>query len=499
MTVFNLRRKQPQKATGVRLLKPKNLKFLLVFVVILYVTLQHRYIPSQINVSEHAVSISGNESPKVSVPNGITGEEPPSAKNTAQTMTKTDSGGKIGEEKVGDADTENNNISEEQADQDDDKGSEKDSEPAKDIDVNGNQEQQQEQARQPWQPPDNEGLDPDHLPPDSTGAFKNCTKHTFKQGPEHPDQDNITLSCHTLSYRMPPVSSLEKIVIGVLSSASGDGPGRRASIRETWAHKHSVFFLVAGPWQDIAKEYAEHKDLIWIDEEEIYDGEKSVLTYKTLAFAKIVYNLSTKKNIDVRYAFKTDDDSFINVKYLKEYLLETKREEEYNYWGWCMRKSFMPLRGENDKWAVSEKLYPEPRYPRYCQGAGFALSWKFISCAAGPSNFIDNARFMPFEDVAVGLIAQRCGIVPTMAEDKRLIHMYRTDRTEERERVNQGLPKISKKKLPIPDMEGRIVQHRIYDAWDMREHYKQVLDPEKYKKETTVDWYYHEEEVEAKE
>lgn len=163
-----------------------------------------------------------------------------------------------------------------------------------------------------------------------------------------------------------------------------------------------------------------------------------------------------------------------------------------------MRKMFKPLRGNNDKWAVSEKLYPEPRYPRYCQGAGFALSWKFISCAAGPSNHIDNIRFMPFEDVAMGLVGQRCGIVPSMVEDQKLIHMYRTDRSEERERVNQGLPKISKDKLPIPDMDSRIVQHRIYDAWDMREHYKQVLDPEGYKEKTKVKWYYHEEDKEER-
>ena len=355
-----------------------------------------------------------------------------------------------------------------------------------------------EKKRLPWQPPDDEGLDLDHLPPNTTGAFANCTKHTIKEATPHPDQKSITLSCHTLSYRMPAIASSEKILIGVLSTASGDGPGRRQSIRETWGQKHSVFFLVAGPWSDISKEYDDNKDLIWIDEEEVYDGEKSVLTYKTLALVKIVYNLSTNNNLDIKYAFKTDDDSFINVGYLNEYLLDIEHEEEYNYWGWCMRKMFKPLRGNNDKWAVSEKLYPEPRYPRYCQGAGFALSWKFISCAAGPSNHIDNIRFMPFEDVAMGLVGQRCGIVPSMVEDQKLIHMYRTDRSEERERVNQGLPKISKDKLPIPDMDSRIVQHRIYDAWDMREHYKQVLDPEGYKEKTKVKWYYHEEDKEER-
>jgi len=543
MTTLNSKRRKIPAATGI--FKRKNFKFILLVVGVTYMfVLQHSFIPPHTKVSENAIVTEVNygtgqeegddsvttrtdssdqsktlqkdklEKEQASKPLEATSksdsdnvdskmEEPVSSneKNNNNTKEKGEIERSNGDKNENDAENNQDSAKETRNESDEDsnekeraqEANEEDPEPAK---------AEKEEQRQPWQPPDDEGLDPDHLPQNTTGAFKNCTKHTVKLAPPHPDQENITLSCHTLSYRMPSISSSEKILIGVLSTASGDGPGRRKSIRETWGQKHSVFFLVAGPWEDIAQEYDENKDLIWIDEEEVYDGEKSVLTYKTLAFVKIVYNLSTNNNLGIQYAFKTDDDSFINVVYLNEYLLKTEREEEYNYWGWCMRKMFKPLRGGNDKWAVSTKLYPEPRYPRYCQGAGFALSWKFISCAAGPSNYIDNARFMPFEDVAMGLVAQRCGIIPTMAEDERLIHMYRTDRTEERERVNQGLAKISKKKLPIPDMEGRIVQHRIHDAWDMREHYKQVLDPEEYKKKTTVEWYYHEDEekeVEAKE
>jgi hypothetical protein len=37
-------------------------------------------------------------------------------------------------------------------------------------------------------------------------------------------------------------------------------------------------------------------------------------------------------------------------------------------------------------------------------------------------------------------------------------------------------------------MDGGIVQHRIYDAWDMWEHYKSALDPEGYKEKTDIKW-----------
>ena len=260
--------------------------------------------------------------------------------------------------------------------------------------------------------------------------------------------------------------------------AGGEGPMRRRSIRETWAKGHSVFFLVAGPWENIKEEYDEHHDLIWIDEEEVYDGEKSVLTFKTLAFVKIVHHLSESANLDIQYAFKTDDDSYVQVDSLHKYLLE-REHTEYNYWGWCPEEQYEPKR-ENNKWVLSHELYPEPAFPRYCQGAGFALSRKFIDCAAGPGKHISDARFMPFEDVAIGLIAERCGIIPTMVEDPRLIHMWRTDSDEEKERVRTGLDLIDRRKLPIPDMRGRIVQHRINNADDMQEHHNSVLDPEGY-------------------
>ncbi len=331
-------------------------------------------------------------------------------------------------------------------------------------------------------------MDLDHVPPSMTGAFANCRTHTFAKAPEHPHQRDVTIACHTTSYRVEPLVSSEPIIIGVLSAASGSGPKRRESIRATWANGHTVLFLVAGPWEDIQDEYDMHRDIIWINEEEVYDGERSVLTFKTFAFVKIVHQMAIDGNLDIKYAFKTDDDSYVHVQNLYQHFFE-RDHAEYNFWGWCQRKKFQPLRDAHDKWAVSFDVYPEPLYPRYCQGAGFALSKKFIDCAAGDDGHISNMRFMPFEDVAMGLIAQRCGIVPTMVEDKRLLHMYRTDTSEERKRVNGGYPMISAEWLTIPDMKGRILQHRIHSAWDMLEHHRCALDPDGYKEKTNIKWY----------
>jgi hypothetical protein len=83
------------------------------------------------------------------------------------------------------------------------------------------------------------------------------------------------------------------LIIGILSAASGSGPKRRNYIRSTWASSkyttNGTFFLVAGPWEDIQRDFEFYKDLIWIDEEELYQGENSVLMFKMISFIAIAH------------------------------------------------------------------------------------------------------------------------------------------------------------------------------------------------------------------
>ena len=376
-------------------------------------------------------------------------------------------------------------------------------------------------------------LESDEEAEQKTGSWANCTVVTDTQAKSttgliptshvnttSATTKSTTVSCRTIPYRInaSKIQPSTQIAIGVLSAASGDGPSRRKAIRETWANTTdfnnqtvhdaiSVFFLVAGPWNDsIEQEYNKYGDLVWIDEEEVYDGEKSVLTYKTQSFVRIIYDtvatLNAEKEkdedeIQMKYIFKTDDDSYIHIHNLYHQLLHANHDLPMDYWGWCQLQKFRPKRDSSAKWPVSYDLYPEPYYPRYCQGAGFALSWKFATCAS-TQNHISNLRFMPFEDASIGLIAERCGIVPTMIETPRWINLYRTDSQDEKDRVKYGKSKIDKSKLTRPSMLNRIVQHRIYDEWDMKEHHKVVMDPKKYTKESKVKWYKEEEKKKRK-
>ena len=72
----------------------------------------------------------------------------------------------------------------------------------------------------------------DHCAHGATGAFADCTENSISKSPSRPRQHMLNISCNTLLYRVPPISSLEQILVGVLSLDGGEKPFRRQSIRE---------------------------------------------------------------------------------------------------------------------------------------------------------------------------------------------------------------------------------------------------------------------------
>ena len=58
-----------------------------------------------------------------------------------------------------------------------------------------------------------------------------------------------------------------------------------------------------------------------------------MLTYKTLSFASIVSTLSLELNVAYKFAFKTDDDSYVHMGNLRKALVEEAHDPAYDYWG----------------------------------------------------------------------------------------------------------------------------------------------------------------------
>ena len=203
-----------------------------------------------------------------------------------------------------------------------------------------------------------------------------------------------------------------------------------------------MFFLVAGPWNQISFEFDMKQDLIWIDKKEAYSDSESVLTTKTSAFLGIVHKAAKQLSLNYTHIFKTDDDSYVDLRKLYHLLLsESSLTKTPDYLGQCGTKRLAPIRDLKRKWSVSADLYPEPLYPTYCQGAGFALSRRFVECAAEEN--LANIRYLPFEDVFVGLLSQRCNISPTH-DHLRRFRMWRSSASgtkEERNVIRHGLAK----------------------------------------------------------
>lgn len=314
-----------------------------------------------------------------------------------------------------------------------------------------------------------------------TGSFANCTNDMktstkpadYKPVANHPDASKVIISCREIHFRAP-LSKIEKggtpIAVGVLSGAGGKGPFHRDSIRSTWARdREGVYFIVAGPWSDIEKEYSEYRDLIWIDEDEVYEGEESVLPFKTEVFLYIMNKYTLPGKAGFEYLFKTDDDSYVDLTKLEEAILDKK---DVHYWGCCTDVHYRPLRHPSRKWRVTFELYPEEFYPLYCQGAGFAVSRDMAKCITDEEN-INNFRYNPFEDVSIGLLAERCGYPHT--SDCKKIRQYRTkDSKELKQLKGSQLEQINF--LPKATMDRRILQHRVKTHMDMYAHHKCVLD-----------------------
>jgi len=370
----------------------------------------------------------------------------------------------------------------------------------------------------------------------TTGSFVNCVENNNmiidndynSESLMLTNHDNIyygklMISCTAVNYRISSVSSYfqnaeaktepdleSNIIVGVLSNASGDGPSRRESIRKTWASnlktptndgkitfsnggervtttfKSSVYFLVAGPWDQIVNEFNKYHDLIWIDQEEVYRKEKSVLTLKTYSFMSIIQNIAETFNYKYTHVFKTDDDSYVDLNALHmELVHDDNNDNESNakdYVGHCQLDYTKVIRDAIYKWPLTTQIYPETYFPGYCQGAGYALSHQFLKCAFSQKH-IAKVRFMPFEDVAVGIVAERCHIQPSQTKTGEIkVSRYESRQAKE-------LTKFSKNRhqynntlkynfIPIAAcMTTRIVQHRVIDDEDMHNLHKTVLDP----------------------
>nr|KAG5713555.1 hypothetical protein BaRGS_024603 [Batillaria attramentaria] len=113
----------------------------------------------------------------------------------------------------------------------------------------------------------------------------------------------------------------------------------------------------------LEKENVTHGDVVYADFHDSYRN----LTFKTLTS---LYWASTRCP-GAKFVMKVDEDTFVNVPYLMEYLHYHQDSLAHSVVGYAHRK---PVSVRTGRWAVRFKDYPLPVFPRYLYGHSYVIA-----------------------------------------------------------------------------------------------------------------------------
>lgn len=191
---------------------------------------------------------------------------------------------------------------------------------------------------------------------------------------------------------------------------------RREVIRKTWGKEQVVdgkriktLFLLGKPSNEA--ERANHQKLVEY-EDFIY---KDILQWD---FLDSFFNLTLKETHflkwfhiycpNVRYVFKGDDDVFVSVNNIFEYLQNTKHGKNL-FVGDVIFKA-KPIRKKDNKYYIPLALYNKTHYPPYAGGGGFLMGGSLVSRLHWAANVLE---LYPIDDVFLGMCLEVLQITPT--------------------------------------------------------------------------------------
>ncbi|XP_038047185.1 beta-1,3-galactosyltransferase 1-like [Patiria miniata] len=198
----------------------------------------------------------------------------------------------------------------------------------------------------------------------------------------------------------------------LVKSAPGDVYDRQ-QIRRTWGGTQTVsgrltstLFLL-GLNRDpelnrsVREESERYNDIV---QENFLDAYQN-LTIKNIMGMKWVATYCP----NATYVASADADVMLNTFNLVRRLLDKPR---HRYAEGSLRKNSEPVRKphqHNHKWLTSKELYPEATYAPFFPGSCFVMSG---DVAADIYYESPHVRFLPWDDVFIGLVMKRIGIEP---------------------------------------------------------------------------------------
>ena len=253
-----------------------------------------------------------------------------------------------------------------------------------------------------------------YLKPGLETAIIRPTKSVISSNVIKPDTQNNVIKWRGVNYYP------NYILICVHSAPSSIQ--RRALIRKTWAKGQTnlpikVFFIIGINQSTSSKDLRDESERFGDILQENFVDSYNNLTLKSMFMLKYSQTLDKK----VKYLMKVDDDSYVNLKRLMDYMtIIQKRCSEKCILGHVLgpgspvnRPNYSDIAKQNrqftEKWEVPGYIYQNDVFPNAVSGSGYVITTDAINCVYNAGL---KTSFLNLEDVFItGLAAAQCQII----------------------------------------------------------------------------------------